>query len=131
LFGANFQKTQTEQYMASFVPALNVPVNVFSWDPHSVPQPTLSDYQSPGSTRIDQSGLYAMGRFSLADPLKLIVGARLSQWKQQTPSATTKPDTQLTPYGGLVLRRPGLLLHHRGRRQEPGHRGRSERAVDA
>ncbi|OWT66442.1 TonB-dependent siderophore receptor [Candidimonas nitroreducens] len=103
LFGANFQNTETEQYTASFVPALNVPVNVFSWDPHSVPEPALSDYRSPGSTRIDQSGLYAMGRFSLADPLKLIVGARLSQWKQETPTATTKPDTQLTPYGGLVF----------------------------
>lgn len=103
LIGANFQQTETEQYAANFIPALNVPVNVFSWDPHSVPEPALSAYNSPGPTRINQSGLYAMGRFSLADPLKLIIGGRASQWKQETPTATTKPDTQFTPYGGLVF----------------------------
>jgi outer membrane receptor for ferric coprogen and ferric-rhodotorulic acid len=43
-----------------------------------------------------------MGRFSLADPLKLIVGARVSRWEQETASGTSRISGQFTPYGGVV-----------------------------
>lgn len=102
LLGANYQKTSTEQFSASFLPALNVPVNVWSWNPASVAEPATGPYTSRGPTRITQSGFYGMGRFSLADPLKLIVGGRVSQWKQTSPTATARVNAQFTPYGGLV-----------------------------
>lgn len=102
LFGANFQKTETEQFSANFVPALNVPANVFDWDPHSVSEPATGPFMSRGPTRTRQSGVYAAGRFSLTDPLKLIVGGRVSQWKQETSTATSKVDSHFMPYGGLV-----------------------------
>jgi outer membrane receptor for ferric coprogen and ferric-rhodotorulic acid len=57
-----------------------------------------------------QSGAYAAARLQLSDPLKLIVGARLSQWKQDNEAGawTTEPFTiehrnEITPYTGLVF----------------------------
>jgi len=44
-----------------------------------------------------------MGRFSLADPLKLIVGGRVSSWEQTAPGASSRIHGQFTPYGGLVV----------------------------
>lgn len=102
LLGANYQRTSTEQFSASLMPALNVPVNVWNWDPYSVPEPATGPYTSRGPVRTTQSGFYGMGRFSLTAPLKLIMGARVSQWKQESPTATSKVSSQVTPYGGLV-----------------------------
>lgn len=102
MVGGNYQKTRFEQFQASLVPALNVPVDVFRWNPHGVPEPTTGAYSSRGPTHTTQSGVYAMGRFSLADPLKLIVGARVSRWEQESPSGASRLGGQFTPYGGLV-----------------------------
>lgn len=101
--GANWQRSSTEQFTANFVPGLNVPVNVWEWDPYSVPEPATGPFTSRGPTKTTQSGLYAVGRFSLADPLKLVLGARLTQWKQSSPAAEARIKNEFTPYGGLLF----------------------------
>ncbi|OZI75079.1 TonB-dependent siderophore receptor [Bordetella genomosp. 12] len=101
--GGNVQRVTTEQYTASFTPALNVPVDVFDWDPHSVPEPATGPYRSPGQTRIKQQGIYAMSRFSVADPLTLVLGGRMSWWNQAAPTTQQRIDPEFTPYGGLVF----------------------------
>ncbi|AMD47538.1 amino acid ABC transporter substrate-binding protein [Bordetella holmesii F627] len=103
VLGGNVQRVTTEQYTAAFSPALNVPVNVFDWDPHSVAEPATGTYRSPGETRVKQQGVYAMGRFSLADPLTLVLGGRMSWWNQSAPTAGQRIDPEFTPYGGLVF----------------------------
>ncbi|MBO1248178.1 TonB-dependent receptor, partial [Bordetella holmesii] len=85
---------------AAFSPALNVPVNVFDWDPQSVAEPATGTYRSPGETRVKQQGGYAMGRFSLADPLTLVLGGRMSWGNQSAPTAGQRIDPEFTPYGG-------------------------------
>ena len=60
LFGGNAQRTTTEQYTGPLTPALRVPVNVFDWDPHSVPEPGVGPYTSPGETRARQQGVYGL-----------------------------------------------------------------------
>lgn len=57
---------------------------------------------SPSTTTA--SAVYGAARLQLADPLKLIVGARLSQWEKQTPATgyTQKENAVLTPYTGLL-----------------------------
>lgn len=50
---------------------------------------------------IRQKAGYAAARFSLADPLSLIVGARYTQYSAQGTSADMEKNN-LTPYGGLV-----------------------------
>uniref|UniRef100_UPI0013D92DF3 TonB-dependent siderophore receptor n=1 Tax=Stenotrophomonas maltophilia TaxID=40324 RepID=UPI0013D92DF3 len=101
--GWNYQRTSLEQFSASFLTPVNQPVNVWDWDPGSVPEPGIGPYASRGPTRTTQSGLYAVGRFSLADPLTLITGVRLSRWKQDGAGTSTKLGNELTPYGGVVL----------------------------
>ena len=57
----------------------------------------------------DRRSVYAAGHFSLADPVKLIGGARVTNYRQYdvTPYAWSNYDLKengvLTPYGGLVI----------------------------
>ena len=59
-----------------------------------------------GDIQTDQSGVYVAARLSLADPLRLIAGARYSRWKNDTDdiySGVFRHDHRETvPYAGLV-----------------------------
>ncbi|MNU98987.1 Fe(3+)-pyochelin receptor precursor [compost metagenome] len=103
LLGGNAQRTTSEQYTAMLTPALNVPVNVFDWNPHGVAEPGVGPYTSPGETRLKQQGIYGMGRFSLADPATLVLGGRMSWWNQTSPGTRQRIDPEFTPYGGLIV----------------------------
>lgn len=102
LVGTTYTRGETEQYTANFSPRLNVPVNVYLWDPHSVPKPNLTDYSSPGSTTTTQKGIYALGRIKVFEPLTLVGGGRLSWWEQDAPTYHFKPNRKFTPYGGII-----------------------------
>lgn len=102
LLGSNYSQGKTEQHTAPFTTPLNVPVNVYRWDPHSVPKPGIGTYTSPGSTTTTSKGVYALTRFKLLDPLTLVVGGRASWWEQDAPSDRFKPGREITPYGGLI-----------------------------
>ncbi|MDH0303287.1 MULTISPECIES: TonB-dependent siderophore receptor [unclassified Pseudomonas] len=102
LLGSNYSRGETEQRTANFTTALNVPVNVYRWDPHSVPKPGIGAYTSPGSTTTTSKGVYALTRFKLLDPLTLVVGGRASWWDQDAPGGRFKPGREITPYGGLI-----------------------------
>ncbi len=101
--GMNYQRTSLEQFSGNFLAPVNQTVNVWDWDPGSVPEPAVGPYASRGPTKTTQSGLYAVGRFSLADPLTLVTGLRLSQWKQDGAGTSSKLSNEWTPYGGLIL----------------------------
>ena len=83
--------------------------NFFEWD-GSYPQPefaTEGTLLSKINTR--QHGFYSSARFVLADPLKLIAGARYSTWKtdsfylDDSPDITFNYDYEKTvPYAGLI-----------------------------
>ena len=82
--------------------------NFYDWD-GSYPEPTYSaeaDYAM--RVRGRQSAAYTALRLSLADPLKLIAGARVSQWKNSYYYIYTGPEpfeqdyNKFTPYAGLV-----------------------------
>jgi outer membrane receptor for ferric coprogen and ferric-rhodotorulic acid len=54
-----------------------------------------------------QEALYGMARFSVTDPLKVIVGARVTNFEQTghgqwTAAYTVKNDSEITPYAGIV-----------------------------
>ena len=101
--GMNYQRTSLEQFSGNFLTPVNQPVNIWDWNPGSIPEPAVGPYVSRGPTTTTQSGLYAVGRFSLADPLKLVAGLRLSQWKQEGAGISSKVSNEWTPYGGLLL----------------------------
>ncbi len=87
------------------------------WNPdHDVPEPTdawLRENAYRGDATIikmKQTGVYGVGRFSLADPLTLVAGARVS-WYENTARYRDSGDRYtdpykengvVTPYGGLI-----------------------------
>jgi outer membrane receptor for ferric coprogen and ferric-rhodotorulic acid len=83
------------------------PGNFFEWD-GSYPEPAFAEGTPLNDIRTDQDGLYAAGRFSLADSLKLIAGARFARWKidsfylYDTPVDTKYNYSKTIPYAGLV-----------------------------
>ncbi len=84
------------------------PGNFFDWD-GSYPKP---DFPQQGIALNDintkQNGFYATARWSLADPLKLITGARYDTWKirsfylYDTPHDSAYDFKKIIPYAGLV-----------------------------
>jgi len=112
-FGANISELTSKNDFA--LNRLNRAVNV--WDPdHNVPEPSEAwmrenAYRSAATiVKIKQTGVYGVGRFSLADPLTLVAGARVS-WYENTSryrdsgeqySDPYRDNGVVTPYGGLI-----------------------------
>lgn len=100
--GISYAGAEEEQLTAAFDTPLNVPVNVYRWDPHSVPVPGIGAYSSPGTTKTIRKGLYTMGRIKVAEPLTVVAGARADWWQVRKPDAKFTEDGKMTPYGGLI-----------------------------
>lgn len=80
--------------------------NFNTWD-GSYPEPTWGALTYYGEGTATQQALYGTARFSLADPLKLILGTRLTRYERSGDEAGSaayeiKIKNQLTPYAGLV-----------------------------
>ena len=114
LVGANSITNRANSKQSAFFPAVAIP-DIFNFDPYSVPEPDDSLYPYTSGTKTDtrQYGVYSSGRFSLSDPLKLILGARMSWYKTRNDSLNLVTDTsttgreisynhEVTPYAGLV-----------------------------
>lgn len=104
LFGLQRLEATTQQRSAALVPSINGrPVNIFRWDPNSVAEPATGPFSNVTPTRTVQNGAYAMGRIRLAQPLTLVLGARVSWWDQHAPASSYRTGAKATPYGGVVL----------------------------
>lgn len=86
-------------------------LNPSSWDPAAVTQPVSPAYSLLNHYDYKQRGYWGVGRFSLADPVKLILGGRVSTWKDDgqtlgqmasTNRASFKVTDRFTPFAGLV-----------------------------
>ena len=105
-FGLTYMR---QRFNADTRDALSTPpVGDFNrWD-GSYPKPAWGSAYSADNYDTTQTAGFVVARFSLADPLKLIVGGRLSNWEQNiNPTAwadasTIKHDHVFTPYAGLV-----------------------------
>lgn len=88
---------------------LSFPVGDFNnWD-GSYPQMAMGPRYNASKPTTTQSATYAAARLQLADPLKLIIGARLSNWKREQAAAAWTPEdyelshnSVITPYVGAV-----------------------------
>jgi outer membrane receptor for ferric coprogen and ferric-rhodotorulic acid len=74
--------------------------NYLTWT-GSFPEPDWGNLTEYSRGTITQKAGYAAARFSLADPLKLIVGARYTDWKSEGEGAD-RSHKVTTPYAGLV-----------------------------
>lgn len=84
------------------------PVGDFNnWNSAAYPEPTWGAPSFYESSTTRQQAAYGVARLSLADPLKLILGARVTNYEKTgygvyTPAYTLKSDREVTPYAGLV-----------------------------
>ncbi len=86
--------------------------NPLNWDPGSVPLPTIGEFGEWRKLQdVKQTGLYAMTRLRLADPLSVILGSRVDwysmdsvQYDGDRAYGQAKYDVvrKFTPYAGVV-----------------------------
>lgn len=88
-------------------------INIYNWNPHvtAIPAFNMGAWQQQSET--EQTGAYLTGRFSLAEPLHLILGARLDWYDYQIDNSSNIAGVQptssqydvsrnLTKYAGLI-----------------------------
>ncbi|KAF1049784.1 TonB-dependent siderophore receptor [Xylophilus sp.] len=71
-----------------------------AWD-GSYAEPSWTDYPDTSITRTRENALYAAARLSLADPLKVIIGGRHTEWRS-TADGTTRSHSAFAPYVGAL-----------------------------
>lgn len=107
LFGADYSYTRKQ---FAYGGGTLFPTNIY--DPITdMPQPEM-DQVNESDGRVSQFGLYSRANIQLANPLKLIVGARLSWWKNDARNDNQyfgdfsqnvdRIDARPSPYAGLV-----------------------------
>lgn len=74
--------------------------NFYAWD-GSYAEPQWTTRSRVGDDRLRQTAMYGAVRFSLTDPLKLIVGGRHNTWKSTSLTEERKHEVT-TPYAGLI-----------------------------
>lgn len=119
LMGADHQKITSQWRGSSQLDGAFAPVNVFDLGSTPWPEPPIlkdwiSDYDPNKQT---QYGLYSTLRLQLADPLHLIVGARVQRYKfdqvyselngttgawDVASNVSVREPTKVVPYGGVV-----------------------------
>lgn len=71
-----------------------------------VDEPEWGAFGSVDDSRLVQTGAYAVTRMSLADPLHLVAGMRLSDWKLKQDyfgdQRSYSYNNEITPYAGLI-----------------------------
>ncbi|MFJ1300726.1 TonB-dependent siderophore receptor [Pseudomonadota bacterium AL_CKDN230030165-1A_HGKHYDSX7] len=108
LLGANYWERDYDSTSALYTPD-NPRVNVYDFDPRDYSDfPTrLARTPSRSNAVTEQGGLYGSLRLSLADPLKLTLGGRLSNYRSSSQNLVTgvttraKDSGEFTPYGAL------------------------------
>ncbi|MBB1517646.1 TonB-dependent siderophore receptor [Aquipseudomonas guryensis] len=72
------------------------------WDPSNTDKPSYNMRLWGLKTDETQTGTYVTSRFNVADPLKVIVGARLDWHEFETETSSYKVTRNLTRYAGVI-----------------------------
>ncbi|MCP1327799.1 ferric-rhodotorulic acid/ferric-coprogen receptor FhuE, partial [Halomonas sp. 707D4] len=94
---------QTNDYENTFIDGFEV-ADFNDWN-GAAPNEGWAAFEPSEASSTRQKAIYSAARFSLADPLSLIVGARYTEWKGMTEfrSLDRQSKYEITPYGGLVF----------------------------
>ena len=108
-FGYNrmSQKFNSNNRAADFGGVSSAVGNFNNWNGAAYPRPNWGPQTFYESAETTQSGLYGVARFAITDPLKLIVGARVTDYEKNgrglwTAAYTIEHENEVTPYAGLV-----------------------------
>ncbi|MXP24726.1 TonB-dependent siderophore receptor [Altererythrobacter indicus] len=103
--GASYAKQNFDYYSFARTSDLGSTGNFFEWD-GSFEEPQWGERSQVVDRTTKQWGYYAATRLSLADPLHVIVGARLSSWTREGNYYGTAQDygdrNRLLPYAGVL-----------------------------
>ncbi|WP_236844552.1 TonB-dependent receptor [Bordetella sp. 15P40C-2] len=84
-------------------------IDIRNWDPYTTyPEPSNNSagtYYEATNNITKQQAAYAIGRFSLADPLTFLLGGRATWWDYKVPgnsASNYSVDNEITPYVGLI-----------------------------
>ncbi|WP_447555460.1 ferric-rhodotorulic acid/ferric-coprogen receptor FhuE [Vreelandella sp. EE22] len=100
--GANYRE-QTNDYENTFIDGFEV--DNFNRYNGGGPDEGWAPFAPSEASSTRQKAIYSAARFSLADPLTLIAGARYTEWDGMTEfrSLDRQSKYEVTPYGGLVF----------------------------
>lgn len=109
LFGRNHKVVAGYQYSNQDFEALGrsgttqTPGSIYDWNT-SLPEPVWSNWSPSESYKVKQNAIFAATQFSLLDPLKLIVGGRVTDYEKDLGSTVPKIkyEHEFIPYTGLV-----------------------------
>lgn len=108
VLGYNGSRSRNTGKEYALIDPLADPGDFLDWN-GSYPKPAFEAHGDPlTDIRTRQNGIYAAARLSLADPLKLIAGARYATWKTDSfylyddPHDSRYDYRQTIPYAGLV-----------------------------
>ncbi len=103
--GLSYNKREYANYGDYQVGGAGLPWNpfasYFNWT-GNISEPNWNPLALASEGTITQKAGYAAARLSLADPLKLIIGARYTDWKSEGEGADRQHKVT-TPYAGLVF----------------------------
>lgn len=95
---------QSNDYENTFTPGFSVE-DFDNWN-GSTPDQDWPDFTDSERASTQQKSIYTAARFSLTDPLTLIVGARYTDWTGRSwvsgGSNERQSQNDITPYGGLI-----------------------------
>lgn len=109
MIGYTMQRIEEPRPWLSLDPIQIPPVSLEDFDPHSVIRPDMPHVPTTTQRETTQKAFYAMTRLNPIEPLHVIIGARLGNWKFANRVIATGKNTStyedkniLTPYGGIV-----------------------------
>ncbi len=102
-FGASRRENSMKTHAYSGGGLISSNIDLSNWDPGSIPEPNWV-YTGTSHNITTQKGAYVASRFSLAEPLKLILGGRLDwyEYDNVTGSGDYKVTGNVTRYAGLI-----------------------------
>ena len=101
------QKFNADSRAADFGSSSSDVGNFNNWNGAAFPEPAWGAPSFYESSVTKQEALYGVARFSIADPLTVIAGARLTNYEKTghglwSPAYAIKHDGEVTPYAGIV-----------------------------
>lgn len=113
VIGANARRANNKALWAPVKGYDTIFPDVKNWNPSALAAPTIGAYEDLTQTTTKQSGIYSTAKLKLADPLTLMLGARVSWWDYdskatdltngQVTTTAYSVSRQVTPYAGVVF----------------------------
>lgn len=105
MLGANWSQQHVDAKTVST--SIRLPIDIFNPNHHLIPEPSRPQWDNISDQTTRQYGLYSTLRLRLAEPLSLVLGTRLSWYKNQVQvndeaHITTRQDHEFTPFAGLI-----------------------------